>query len=344
MPTLADLNRSKRDYAYSGRATIGDVPYLYALQAQQAAANAPAGIGSGGGPGDDMAAANPQSFASGGVGGASGGADTGLPGPGQSGLGDEFDQFYRSYYGDEGRGGQAGESFSGGLYGEGGYVDPTIAELVGYFGPGPIGLVGSIGAAGMRGYNASLLDDELANAGFSGLTTGQMVGAALGLNNYGDGDPRSTYGAQGIGGLAEAAYQAQTNAGVYDSINDPALGVSANQRARQDTRGGLTSGSSYSAEGISASSRHAERNGGGAGEGGGTRDREGKSSADRHGAGNYHDGGYVSEDIVPGQMRGDVPTTLQEGEGVLTADAMDLLGPGFVYGVNMMAKMMRTRR
>ena len=333
---LAELNRSKRDYAYSGRAGVGDIPYLYAIEAEQAAANQPAGIGQGGGSGEDTAAANPQSF--GGVGGASGGADTGLPGPGQLGLGEEFDQFYRDYNEIQGReGGQAGESFSGGLYGEGGYVDPTLAELVGYFGPGPIGLVGSIGAAGMRGYNAGLLDTELENAGFSGLTGLQQIGAAFGLNNYGAGDPRSTYGKDGIGGLAEAAYEAQGNAGDFSSINDPALGVSTNQRMREGSPG-LGASSSYRGGGQAGERGGRADNGRGGASGTGGRDASGAREGDR---GTYHNGGYVSEMNDPYQERGDVPATLQEGEGVLTADAMNVLGPGFVYGVNMMAKMMR---
>src|SRR3546814_447953 len=112
--TLADINRAKRNFAFSGRATVGDIPWLYSIQEEQAAANAPAGIGEQGGGMDDGAAPNPQALAGGGTGGAgtggggggaSGGADTGLPGPGQTGLGEEADNLFSMWE----RGGQAGE-------------------------------------------------------------------------------------------------------------------------------------------------------------------------------------------------------------------------------------------
>ncbi len=52
-----------------------------------------------------------------------------------------------------------------------------------------------------------------------------------------------------------------------------------------------------------------------------------------------HQGGYISEDRVPGQQRGDVPETLQEGEYVITADVVDMLGPEFFDVINNLAKM-----
>lgn len=56
-----------------------------------------------------------------------------------------------------------------------------------------------------------------------------------------------------------------------------------------------------------------------------------------------HMGGYISEDRVPGQMRGDVAETLQEGEYVITADAVDALGQDFFDRINKMARMARKR-
>ena len=89
MRSLADLNRQKREFAASGQASTADIPWLYAIQAEQGG-RTPSGIGEGqgGGAGDDAAAPNPQSLASlGGPsgGGASGAADAGLPGPGLDG-------------------------------------------------------------------------------------------------------------------------------------------------------------------------------------------------------------------------------------------------------------------
>ncbi len=57
-----------------------------------------------------------------------------------------------------------------------------------------------------------------------------------------------------------------------------------------------------------------------------------------------HMGGYISESRVPGQRRGDVAETLQEGEYVLTADAVDMLGgPAFFDGMNTMARLARRK-
>jgi hypothetical protein len=57
-----------------------------------------------------------------------------------------------------------------------------------------------------------------------------------------------------------------------------------------------------------------------------------------------HGGGYIHEDRVPGQTRGDVPETLQEGEHVLSADAVELAGgPGVFHGMNLMARLVKAR-
>ncbi len=57
-----------------------------------------------------------------------------------------------------------------------------------------------------------------------------------------------------------------------------------------------------------------------------------------------HNGGYISEARVPGQRRSDVPETLQEGEHVMSADAVDMLGgPAFFHGMNTMARLARKR-
>ncbi len=56
-----------------------------------------------------------------------------------------------------------------------------------------------------------------------------------------------------------------------------------------------------------------------------------------------HEGGLISEDRVPGQRRGDVDETLMEGEYVITADAVDILGPEFFEGINRLARMAKRR-
>jgi len=57
-----------------------------------------------------------------------------------------------------------------------------------------------------------------------------------------------------------------------------------------------------------------------------------------------HSGGYISEDRVPDQMRGDVDEVLQEGEYVIQADVVDMLGREFFDGINKMAELARKRR
>lgn len=52
-----------------------------------------------------------------------------------------------------------------------------------------------------------------------------------------------------------------------------------------------------------------------------------------------HEGGYIPESTVPGKPRSDVPEILQEGEYVMTADAVDMLGPDFFGRLNDMAKL-----
>ena len=56
-----------------------------------------------------------------------------------------------------------------------------------------------------------------------------------------------------------------------------------------------------------------------------------------------HMGGLISEDRVPDQTRGDVDETLMEGEYVITADAVDMLGPHFFEGINRLARMAKRR-
>jgi hypothetical protein len=373
---LADLNRQKRDYAYSGAATIGDTPWLYALQAEQAAANQPAGIGQpGGGMGEDTGAPNPQAFGGGGgSGGSSGGADIGMDGPGMTGMGGEVDQLYREWVE---RGGQAGEPGGvGDNYSENPYADPSGFGTVGTIGgqltgiPG-LGLIGAgIGAAydnqlahqfdpnysGSFGSFLSSLgniatgglfgESQLNEAigGYQDATGTGLSNAALaaGVTGGGYSGPKGVVGPQGMGGAGagEGASQSGLNAaarsaygGGAGSYSGPkgAPGPRGHDAGGWDTAYGGGGGGGQAGEGVGGGYGAA-----GTGYGGGF-------SGPPGGADIFHEGGYVSEDKVPGEQRGDVSATLQEGEGVLTADALEVLGPGFVYGVNMMAKMMRGR-
>jgi len=195
MPTLADLNRQKRDYAFSGQANIGDVPWLYELLQRQAEANRPAGIGEPTALGAGEAAPNPQSYAIGGGGGGGGtvgAADTGLPGPGQTGFGSDFDRAFRDWE----RGGQAGEidrTGEGAPVGPLGYIDLSgpfgyVLDAVRFGLPSPLGLAGSVANLGIRMSNTEILEDQLQRYGLGGLSFGQQIGAALGLNRYGTGN------------------------------------------------------------------------------------------------------------------------------------------------------------
>lgn len=345
---LADLNRQKRDYAFSGKANVGDVPWLYGIQAEQAAGNRPAGIGDGGGGMADSAAPNPQGAAAAvggggaGGGGTTGGADTGLPGPGQTGLGGEFDNLFSQWQ----QGGQAGEP--GGLGRDLGDLSMQSIENA-------IGGYSTIGTAlsSMTGIPGLGLIG-------SGIDTYNDYGRADKFDPSYDptfGDVLSAYGYDVTGGLLGESmhsdaindYQGRTGTG----LNDAALGQSTSGKPGTYSGpkgvvgpqgGGGTAESGYGGGGYSGGFGGQNQPGGGWGQGGGA---GGESSGDlgsggRHGE--LHTGGYVSEDEVPGQLRGDVPKTLQEGEGVISADAMQVLGgPGFIEGINMMARMMRGR-
>lgn len=346
MPTLADLNRQKRDYASSGMAQEADIPYLYALFAGDRGRPA-AGIGDQqGGGAEATGAPNPLASGGGGVGGtggggASGGADIGMPGPGQTGLGEDIDQLYQQYL--FSRGGQAGEP------GPGGYQDSPVQnvdafnELGGYstlgtaaglgLGIPGLGFLGSIvdtyndysrtkefnpsAPTDFEGFLESLISDvtgglfgqtqfnreigRYQDETGTGLNRNALAASTSGTSYSG---PKGVVGPQG-GGVGESAFDKAIN-----ELGGPDLGFFG---------------------------------GGGASETGGVGETSGQGGGGSAGSQNsiFHSGGYVSEDNVPGQLRGDVDATLQEGEGVLTADAVSVLGPGFVHGVNMMAKMMR---
>ncbi|MGF1629150.1 MAG: hypothetical protein ACFCUT_06735 [Kiloniellaceae bacterium] len=372
---LADLNRQKRDYAYSGQANIGDVPWLYAMQAEQAAANQPAGIGEGGGMGgDDMAAPNPQSLGSiggGGGGGTTGAADTGMVGPGQTGFGAEGDQFYRYMTENGGQAGEPGGAGAGGVeFGEWGeYVDPTLAEWTGYLGPGPIGLVGTLGAMGMRGYNANVLDDLLGKAGLPGLSGWQQLGAAFGLNNYGvgtlgqeidtfEGQLRGAgqMPTQNASGAAEGsgydlgsgfspdaiAARAQQRVGPLDFFGGSGL-TAAVGAADSAYSGGAGAGSSQPARSSysnTAPGRRGARDGGGGAESGGGQGHGGGGNLggdrDRGFGGPRHDGGPVYGE--PGE---EMDHTLLAGEYVMNPEAVQAYGPETFKTMNALARMMR---
>ncbi len=57
-----------------------------------------------------------------------------------------------------------------------------------------------------------------------------------------------------------------------------------------------------------------------------------------------HEGGYIDESRVPDVTRGDVDEILQEGEFVVTADAVDMIGPEFFEGINRIARLARKAR
>lgn len=470
MPRLADLNRQKRDYAYSGKANIGDVPWLYALQAEQAAANQPAGIGEQGGGPADAAAPNPTGGGAigggAGGGGTTGGADTGMPGPGQTGLGQEVDNLYNMW-----ESGQAGEPGGvGDNYSENPYADPAGFGTVGSIGglltgiPG-LGMIGAgIGAAydyelanqfdpaysGSFGRFLSSLGNYATGGLFGGSQLDEAIGgyqdatgtglneAALkaGVTGGAYSGPKGVVGPQG-GGAAESGYGREALDNPATPGGDLARGVV--DRARRDRggqagegggRGGgggfgcfvagtqikMADGSTKAIEDIREGDMVAAFDGLGplqprrvatlmhyrertplsltvagstlrvtsehpflvpsgeytkAGDlvlGGFVVTASGETAeilavepgADLEDVFNFeveglhtyvagglrvhnikHQGGVISEDRVPGQVRGDVAETLQEGEGVLTADAVEVLGPGFVHGINMMARMMR---
>ena len=54
-----------------------------------------------------------------------------------------------------------------------------------------------------------------------------------------------------------------------------------------------------------------------------------------------HAGGYIHEGRVPGERRGDVPETLQEGEYVISADAVELLGIDTLEALNALGRRLR---
>lgn len=355
---LADLNRQKREYAASGRGQEGDIHWLYEQMAQQQAANRPAGIGGPGGgmEGEGEGAPNPMAGIGGiGSGGASGAADTGMPGPGQTGLGSEGDAFYRAIVAGR-EGGQHGEGIG---MSENPYADPSGFGTVGSIGgmvtgiPG-LGLIGSgIGAAYdyevAKQFDPSY-DFSLGSflSSFGNMATGGLFGDESQL-----GEAIGRYQDATGTGLSPAALSAAVTGGNFSGPKGVTGrssygGGGAEGSGYQDVGGGISVGINERGEIVSAAPTRDDRGGrgaesGGSGRGAGGGGPSGGPGGSMGGRENWHDGGIVSEQEVPGQMRGDVDATLQEGEGVLTADAVQVLGPGFVDGVNMMARMLRTR-
>jgi hypothetical protein len=60
--------------------------------------------------------------------------------------------------------------------------------------PGPVGLLGTLGGAGLRVGNAAYADSARPTWGQQGLNFGQYLGSALGLNSYGQGGRTDSLG------------------------------------------------------------------------------------------------------------------------------------------------------
>ncbi|TQV80319.1 hypothetical protein [Denitrobaculum tricleocarpae] len=353
----------KRAYAISGKAQTREVPFLYAEQiaAQQANAFDPGAAGGGAGT---PAALAPGSAS--GIGGAAP-ADIGLDGYLGEAVPDDF--FFEEDYGyrprvDEGRGGpdHASED-SQGFRSQGTLSDldkdilsalgqvpgfglaTNITRAADYFGvPGVIGPTNpqSFGLPGTPQFSKNMRDmrDREERARFMREIQEIADGTRDTIGDYSIGDhdfgppagsfdtgydhpnapePSPATGGYGIGGYAVGgglSYGGQTGSS-FGGGGGGGIGG-----------GGSPSGGSGGF-------------GGQAGEGAGSGNNAGGGRGDSPG---YHEGGYVSEDLIPGELRGDVETFLQEHEQVLTADATDILGPGFAEGVNMMAKLQKRRQ
>ena len=361
--------RGKREYAYSGRAQTREIPGLYAEQAARRSANAfnPGGGSAGG--------TTPAALAPGAGGGVSGAApaDTGLEGY----FAEEPDFFYQEDYGYRPRNFDARDYSAGdGGRGQDGPPDifgsraqsplsdldkdvltalgqvpgvslaANIARAADYMGlsgvlddPNPTTAYGRPGTLGFKGYinqrhaqeiisrhrrNAQ----EIAEGERDSIGDYDVGGGAFddpgGSFDRGYDQPAAPAPSPAVGGYSVGGYSVGGGLS-YD-------GPTGSSFDRDD--GGNDSGGRGSPEGGSGG------HGGQAGEGAGSGNSADGGRGDSPG---YHEGGYVSEDLIPGELRGDVPATLQEHEQVLTADATDLLGPGFAEGVNMMASLLKRR-
>lgn len=308
--------KEKRSYAYSGRAQTREIPALYADQiaAQQANAFDP---GAAGGGGSTPAALAPGS--AGGIGGAAP-ADVGLDGYLGEAAPDDFffeeDFGYRPQVDDGGRGQDGAPDIAGSrAQNPLSDLDKDVLSALGQV-PG-FGIATNITrAADYMGLSGVLDDPNPVNA--------YGAPGTLGFKGYID----ERHANELIARQERAAENARDTLGEVGAIGTPNSAGSGYSPYGNPDAGGRSGSPSGGSGGF----------GGQAGEGAGSGNSAGGGRGDSPG---YHEGGYVSEDLIPGELRGDVDTFLQEGEQVLTADATDIIGPGFAEGVNMMAALRR---
>ncbi len=357
------LNNRLRDYAFSGRAQTGEIPYLYGLRDGQ---GGPEALDALGGSGGDLQRGGDLPSLVGG-GGPSGPADTGLIGPGLAGddvnalsgfLNSGFDGG-RYDDGDGGRGGYGGPDIEGSRAQDPlSDLDRDILSALGnvpgfglatgftraadFFGasgvlddPNPVNAYGAPGTLGFKGYIDQRRAQELISR------------HRRNAQEIADGD-RDTLGGYSIGAGAFDAPPGSFDDG-YDSQEfgapEPGPVSGGYDVGGYAVGGGLgydgPTGSSFDGGGRDGGGRGSPDGGSGghggqAGEGAGSGNNAGGGRGDSPG---YHDGGYVSEDLVPGETRGDVQATIQEGEHVITADAVEMFGQDFFDKINAIATM-----
>jgi hypothetical protein len=222
-----------------------------------------------------------------------------------------------------GQGGEPGGAGAGGIEpGEDGYVNldssfGDLLDIVKALGPFPIGLIGSLTEAGIRGTNVGRLDDQLEGAGFeSGLSGLQQVGATLGLNDYGEG----SWGGN-LAGSAAAQRSSYAGEQGFNSLSG-AGGSYRTSPAGPTQRTGGSFGGAFGGGGSAGERTNAR---GGFGGGGMSRQQE-----------IFHDGGMVNG--LPGE---EVNGTLLAGEYVMSPEAVDMVGPDNLGRMNSLARMMR---
>lgn len=364
------INNRLRDYAFSGRAQTAEIPYLYGLRGAQGGPQPLDALG--GSAGDLQRGGDLPSLT--GAATAGGPADTGLIGPGVAGgdinslfqyLSTGVDDGRRYSYdnGDGGRG-QDGPPDTGfnevgplsefdknvlrGLGAVPGFGLATgLTRAADFFGLSGVNTPASFGTPGTeefaRNLGAYRAAQERSRISKRASEIAEGERDSIGEHSIGTdvfGEPEGSFD-QGYGQApapepspATGGYNVGTHAvggglsygGPTGSSFDP------NDTGRSSSGDDGPIGEGGSPEGGSGGF------GGQAGEGAGSGNSADGGRGDSPG---YHEGGYVSEDLVPDETRGDVQATIQEGEHVITADAVEMFGQEFFDTINKIAKMSR---
>lgn len=214
-----------------------------------------------------------------------------------------------------------------------GFNDYGAGDLRGNLGV----LGGQLRDARATGADLSAFDDF--NASMPGALSPEHI-AARSQQRVGalDFSGSSSYGG-GAGERSRSSYRDTSpgRRGARESTRTQSqVGLDAARARRANREGHYAGGGSSGGGGGIAGANRDEAMGRGTGPGG-----FGAGHAGPGGGVVLHEGGYLHEDMVPGQNGADVPATLQEGEYVMSPEAVEAFGPQTFERMNNLAKMMR---